>query len=127
MASSLMSLLTRSSTGGWKPDTQDAGAAIANETFIPKDVGEEIDQAFANVQHALEHAGSKGWAQVYKVLTLSTSIPEQHEHIVRNLKKWQPDEKRATWTEVGVAHLGLPAMRFEIEVEAYDPEGAKKA
>lgn len=100
--------------------------SLADGTAFPKDIAAEIDQAFANVEYALRDAGAKGWSQVYKVLTLSTSIPEQHEHIVRNMKKWMPDH-RATWTELGISHLGGgEAMRFEIEVEAHDPEGARK-
>lgn len=94
--------------------------------MFPSNIADKIDQAFANVEHNLKDAGSKGWSQVYKILTLSTSIPEQHEHIVRNLKKWMP-EHRATWTEAGVSHFGNGGMHFEIEVEAYDPEGAKNA
>lgn len=34
-----------------------------------------------------------------------------------------PDHQ-PVWTEVGVKELGLPTMNIEIEVEAYDPEGA---
>ena len=40
--------------------------------------------------------------------------------------KWMPDHK-PIWTEIGVAKLGLDEMRVEIEVSAYDPEGAKSA
>ena len=105
-------------TGGWDPRKHDVEASLVNSTAFPTSIAEEIDQAFANVDYVLKYAGAKGWSQVYKVLTLSTSIPEQHEHIVRNLKKWMPDH-RATWTEAGISYLGGgPAMRFEIEVEA---------
>lgn len=31
------------------------------------------------------------------------------------------------WTEIGVAKLGLDEMRVEIEVSAYDEEGAREA
>jgi enamine deaminase RidA (YjgF/YER057c/UK114 family) len=37
-----------------------------------------------------------------------------------------PDHK-PIWTEVGVAKLAAEGMRVEIEVVAYDPEGAKSA
>lgn len=112
-----------SGQGGWansQPDLATAGPRF------PSDIGEEIDQAFRNVESNLRFAGGQGIAQAYKVLTLSTDIPSQHDHIVRNLKDWFPD-RMPTWTELGVSHLGGgPPMRFEIEVEAYDPEGAAK-
>jgi enamine deaminase RidA (YjgF/YER057c/UK114 family) len=110
--------------GGWHPtDFEVYADGTAN---FPRDIGAEIDQAFENQETNLKFAGGKGWSQVYKVTTYSTNLPEQHEHIVRNLKKWLPDRK-ATWTEVGVKELGAPNMRFEVEVEAYDPEGASEA
>jgi enamine deaminase RidA (YjgF/YER057c/UK114 family) len=31
------------------------------------------------------------------------------------------------WTEIGVTKLGAPGMNVEIEVSAYDPEGAQEA
>lgn len=124
----LSSRLILSGQGGWTHaplSESDLQSALANNTLIPTSVSEEIDQAFANVDFVLKKAGGKGWSQVYKIITLSTSIPEQHGDIVRNLKKWMPGEvPHATWTEIGVAHLGNEKMRFEIEVEAWDPEGA---
>lgn len=86
---------------------------------------EEIDQAFSNVDYNLKNAGGKGWEQVYKVVTYSTDIRPQHHRIVENLRKWMPNHT-AVWTEVGVAQLGLDDMHFEIEVEAFDEEGAKE-
>jgi enamine deaminase RidA (YjgF/YER057c/UK114 family) len=93
-------------------------------TLIKEDLLEEIDQAFSNVDHNLKHAGGKGWEQVYKVVTYSTDIRPQHARIVENLRKWMPNHN-AVWTEVGVKQLGLGTMHFEIEVEAFDEEGAK--
>lgn len=109
-----------SGQGGWDPAQPDMDTAGVR---FPADIAAEVDQAFRNVDMNLRFAGGKGWSQVYKVLTLSTSIPEQHDAIVRNLKAWMADHA-ATWTEAGVSHLGAEGMRFEIEVEAYDPEGA---
>ena len=94
--------------------------------MFPLKVGEQIDNAFKNVERNLKHAGGKGWSQVYKVITYSTNIPEQHEFIQANLKRWMPSHA-AIWTELGINHLGAPAMKFEIDVEAYDPEGAAAA
>lgn len=113
-------MLTRSFlTGGWDCHTTESDPTGT----IPEDINAEIDQAFANVDHNLKHAGGKGWSQVYRVVTYSTSIPEQSERIIYNLRKWMPDHC-ATWTELGVKELGLPTMHFEIDVEAYDEEGA---
>ena len=41
-------------------------------------------------------------------------------------RQWMPDHA-PIWTEIGVKQLGAPDMRVEIEVVAYDPEGAKSA
>ena len=43
-----------------------------------------------------------------------------------NFKKWMPNHK-VIWTELGVAQLGVPEMKVEIEVVAIDSEGAGKA
>ncbi|KAI1392943.1 YjgF-like protein [Hypoxylon trugodes] len=102
--------------GGWDRQTLE---------FSPK-LDEEIDQAFENVQENLKHAGGKGWTQVYRVVTYSTDIKATHQRIVENFRKWMPDHQ-PVWTEIGVKELGLPIMHFEIEVEAYDPQGAAEA
>ena len=60
------------------------------------------------------------------MVTYSTDIGSAHEHIVRNLRKWMPGHK-AIWTSLGVKALGGgEQMHFEIDVEAFDPEGASK-
>ena len=86
-------LIEISGQGGWDPKTE----------VIPDKLSDEIDQAFSNVQLALETAGGKGWEGVYK-LRVYISVrgedgwPEFAEHIVGNLKKWCPvseaEEKR---------------------------------
>ena len=104
-------------TGGWVPET----------SKIHEDLDEEIDQAFANVEHCLKHAGGKGWSQVYRVNLYLTDINERAVvACVRNLKKWCPNH-RPLLTCIGVKQLGLPGMRVEIEVAAHDEEGAKAA
>lgn len=108
--------------GGWDRTT---GA-------ISADLDAEVDQAFANVDANLRHAGGRGWPQVYRVATYSTDIRGTHDAVVRNLRRWMPDgedgapKPKPVWTEIGVAALGLDTMHFEIEVEAFDPEGAAK-
>jgi enamine deaminase RidA (YjgF/YER057c/UK114 family) len=114
-----------SGQGGWDRSKEVDLANIGS--IFPANIGDEIDTAFSNADHNLKHAGGKGWSQVYRVVTYSTDIPSQHEHMVRNLRKWMPDH-HAVWTELGVKELGGgEAMHFEIDVEAYDPEGASAA
>ncbi|KAH6713243.1 endoribonuclease L-PSP [Leptodontidium sp. 2 PMI_412] len=103
--------------GGWNPE---------NGVYF-KEINEQIDQAFANVDRNLKDAGGKGWSQVFRVN--SYHIPLNNEALAamtRNFKKWMPDHA-PIWTCVGVTRLGDDDMRVEIEVSAYDPEGAKAA
>ena len=111
-----------SGQGGWNPEQTE----MDPENLIKDNLVEEIDQAFANVEHTIKNAGGKGWPQVYLVRTYSTNIEAQHQRIVENLKKWMPNHT-PVWTEIGVKQLGVDAMHFEVEVEAFDPEGARKA
>lgn len=51
------------------------------------------------------------------------------ERFIGNLKKWMPDHQPLL-TAVGVSKLGAgesAGMRIEIEVAAFDPEGAAVA
>jgi hypothetical protein len=51
-------------------------------------------------------------------------MKSQMDHIVRNLRKWMPGHA-AIWTALGVKELGAGSqMHIEIDVEAFDPEGA---
>lgn len=110
-------------SGGW--DAKDT-SEIDPETVIAATLEEQIDRAFANTNFALEHAGGKGWSQVYKIVTYATDLQAAHERIVFNIRKWAPNHK-PIWTELGVKELGLPTMNFEIDVEAYDPTSSKAA
>ncbi|KAL5620966.1 hypothetical protein FOBRF1_004212 [Fusarium oxysporum] len=86
----------------------------------------QIDLAFENVDKALKAAGGKGWEQVFRVNSYHTEItPEVGQRMAENYKKWMPNH-RVIWTQIGVKQLGVPTMHCEIEVSAYDPEGANK-
>ncbi|KAK5997634.1 hypothetical protein PT974_02998 [Cladobotryum mycophilum] len=111
-----------SGQGGWNGEKTE----VTFDSLIEGDLIQEIDRAFENCDRNLRHAGGKGWSQVYRVVTYSTNISSQHERIMYNMRKWMPDHN-ATWTELGVKELGSPQMHIEIEVEAYDPEGAADA
>ncbi|KAI1746907.1 YjgF-like protein [Xylaria castorea] len=106
-----------SGQGGWNPDGGD----------IPRDIEAQIDQAFANVDLALKTAGGKGWAQVFSVRSYHLPLNDEAlAAVVRNFKTWCPGHQ-PLWTCIGVQRLGEDNMRVEIEVQAFDPEGAKKA
>lgn len=97
------------SSGGWNPTSGE----------IKKDLHEEIDQAFENVDYNLKNAGGQGWSQVFRVHTYHTDMSDEAlEHMVKNLRKWMPDHQPVL-TVVGVAKLGREDMRIEVEVSAY--------
>lgn len=97
------------------------------ELVFPETQLEQIDQAFHNVATALKAGGGKGWEQVYRVNSYHTEItPEVGQRMAENYKKWMPNHK-VIWTQLGVAQLGVPQMKVEIEVVAIDAEGAAKA
>lgn len=76
---------------------------------------------------ALKTAGGKGWSQVYRVNSYHVPINnEALEAMLRNFKKYMPNHQ-PLYTCIGVPRLGEDDMRVEIEVVAYDPEGAAAA
>ncbi|GAB7331524.1 hypothetical protein MBLNU13_g02920t1 [Cladosporium sp. NU13] len=96
--------------GGWDPQTG----------VFYKEINEQIDQAFANVDLNLKHAGGKGWSQVFRVNSYHVPINDEAlAAMTRNFKKWMPDHS-PIWTCVGVTRLGEDDMRVEIEVVALD-------
>ncbi|KAJ4251048.1 hypothetical protein NW762_011698 [Fusarium torreyae] len=98
-----------------------------NTLDFSDDVLEQIDQAFENVDKALQAGGSKGWEQVFRVNSYHLQItPEVTKRMSENYKKWMPNHK-PIWTQIGVKELGAPNMAVEIEVVAHDPEGVSKA
>ncbi|KAG8161222.1 hypothetical protein KVR01_009486 [Diaporthe batatas] len=100
-----------SGQGGWVYETGE----------MREDTEDQIDQAFANVDHILREAGGKGWDQVYKVNSYHVALDDRAlEAMTRNLGKWMKKHK-PLWTCVGVAKLGGgDAMKVEIEVQAFD-------
>lgn len=101
-----------SNKGGWDRLTE----------AFPAEIAKEVDQAFDNVQHTLEHAGGKGWEQVYKariyiVSGETASFEEIAGEVIRNLKKWCPNHQPLL-TAVEVKRL-YNDMKIEVEVEAH--------
>jgi enamine deaminase RidA (YjgF/YER057c/UK114 family) len=99
--------------GGWDPKTG----------IYFKEINEQIDQAFANVDLNLKDAGGKGWSQVFRVNSYHIPLNDEAlEAMVRNFRKWMGPNHQPIWTVVGVTRLGDDDMRVEIEVSAYDPK-----
>lgn len=97
--------------------------------MFPKDLKAEYEQAFKNVDLALKTAGGKGWSQVFRVNSYHTNLEDTAVVtglMIEGYNKWMPDHA-PIWTQIGVKQLGAPDMHVEIEVIAYDPEGAKSA
>lgn len=110
-------VLSYQNKGGWNPE----------DGVVYKDINQQIDQAFANVELALKDAQGKGWGQVFKVISYHLPLNEEAlEAMLRNFKKYMPDHK-PIWSCVGVTRLALDDMRIEIEVVAHDPEGNSDA
>jgi enamine deaminase RidA (YjgF/YER057c/UK114 family) len=98
-------------TGGWDPSTG----------VIHREINAQIDQAFANVDMNLKHAGGKGWEQVFRVNSYHLPLNDEAlDAMVRNFKRYMPSHQ-PIWTCVGVTRLGEDDMRIEIEVVAHDP------
>ncbi|KAF9630177.1 hypothetical protein BFW01_g358 [Lasiodiplodia theobromae] len=104
-----------------------AGGFYDADLNISQLVPEQIDQAFVNVDTALRDAGCKGgWAHVFRINSFHIQLDQEaQDAMVRNFKKWMPDN-HPVWTCVQVGRLGDDRMRVEIEVSAFDPEGAKE-
>jgi len=110
-------VLSHQIKGGWNPE----------DGVVYKDINQQIDQAFANVELALKDAQGKGWSQVFKVISYHLPLNEEAlEAMLRNFKRYMPDHK-PIWSCVGVTRLALDDMRIEIEVVAHDPEGNSDA
>ena len=98
---------------------EETGGLDTITEVIAAELDQEVGRAFANVQHTLEHAGSKGWEQVYRVRIYLVALDnESLELVVRNLRKYCPNHQPIL-TAVGVAKLALEGMRIEIEVAAH--------
>jgi enamine deaminase RidA (YjgF/YER057c/UK114 family) len=96
-----------SGQGGW------------NDSFqFPESVEEEIAQVFRNVEATLATAGA-GWEHVVHVNSYHVEgfPPEVNDTMVKMFRHYMPDHA-PIWTQLGVAALGLPAMRIEIRVTA---------
>ncbi|KAL4901592.1 hypothetical protein BDW74DRAFT_170051 [Aspergillus multicolor] len=63
-------------------------------------------------------AGLKGWEDVYLVRSYHVDMGSSYDYVVEKLKTRIPGH-RPVWTAIAVPCLAFPAMRIEIEVEAF--------
>ncbi|KAJ5691883.1 YjgF/Yer057p/UK114 family [Penicillium macrosclerotiorum] len=97
--------------GGWNRDTGG----------IYREINQQIDQAFDNVEYSLKDAGGEGWSQVFRVVSYHVPINDEAlAAMVRNFEKYMPGHQ-PIWTCVGVPRLSEDDMRVEIEVVAHVP------
>ena len=63
------------------------------------------------------------WSSVFSIKSYHVGGAEEQEEIFeamkKNFDKWMPDHK-PIWTLLGVARLGLPEMKVEIDVVAWE-------
>ncbi|KZM22045.1 uncharacterized protein EKO05_0007882 [Ascochyta rabiei] len=97
-----------SGQGGWDRATEE----------YPEQLSEEVDQAFNNVEHALQQAGGKGLEQVYKLrIYITVPLDEIAEPIIRTMKE-RFTAHGPLLTVVQVVAL-YKLMKIEIEAEAH--------
>ncbi|KAL2829402.1 YjgF-like protein [Aspergillus cavernicola] len=100
---------------GWDPSTSQ----------IHTEINAQIDQAFANMQLALENGDGKGWSQVFRVNSYHLPLNDEALNaMTRNLRKNMTDHQ-PIWTCIGVSRLAFDDMRAEIEVVAHDEEDTR--
>lgn len=97
---------------------------------FPKDLGEEIENAFKNVEQSLKHAGAaKGWKAVYSVQTFQSvsRVPSGDEFFTA----FMPIKERYTagtapiWTAMSVPELYGGAAIEVVVHAAIEPLQAK--
>lgn len=107
-----------SGQGGWDDDFR-----------FPDSLEAEIVQAFDNVERTLAQAGAT-WRDVVSVnsyhVASSRSIIEEHNPVVVEQFRRRMGDRAPIWTELGVAALGAPEMRIEIEVTAVAGQDATR-
>ncbi|KAL1655563.1 hypothetical protein SLS61_002028 [Didymella pomorum] len=96
-----------SGQGGWDPFTEEISKSISNE----------VNQAFNNVEHAVQLAGGK-MEQVYRVrFYITVPLDDIVEHLVRNMKeRFKGHSPLLTCVQVVALYK---TMRVEIEAEAH--------
>lgn len=96
--------------GGWDRLTEE----------FPEDLEAEFDQAFDNVEHALQQAGGKGLEQVYKLRVYITEpLEDCLEHFARILKGRPAFKNHGPLITVVQVKGLFKTSRVEIEAEAY--------
>jgi enamine deaminase RidA (YjgF/YER057c/UK114 family) len=98
-------------------------AGFDEDGHFPEALTDEIKMAFNNVERTLRTAGAT-WSDVFQVTSYhvpTTKQPGLGDHLptmVAMLRRHLPDQP-PLWTCLGVATLGEPEMRVEINVTAH--------
>lgn len=104
-----------SGQGGWTRNLENGCV------FTYKNLEEEIEEAFTNVEVVLNSVGSS-WKDVYSVTSYHTKLGSTIEvatgSMVKLFKK-HIGERAPLWTCIGVEALADPKMNVEIVVTAY--------
>lgn len=100
-----------SGQGGWDDDIQ-----------FPDALEDEIVRAFDNVERTLATAGA-GWRDVvavnsYHMQAEDDTIGDAHNRVMVDQFRKRMGDRAPIWTQIGVAALGAPKMRVEIQVTA---------
>jgi enamine deaminase RidA (YjgF/YER057c/UK114 family) len=94
--------------GGWDKDFE----------FRYKNIEEEINKAFDNVEHVLNSVNSS-WKDVYSVTSYHVPLNNEITSLLPKLFKKYIGDRAPIWTCVGVSELGEKEMHVEIVVTAY--------
>ncbi|KXS95886.1 hypothetical protein AC579_10578 [Pseudocercospora musae] len=87
--------------------------------FISKNLEEEYDQVFENVDVAFQEAGGKGMEQVYKfVVYMKPHNEEGGKRLMKAGEKWFPNHKPKV-TAVGVQDLAYEGQHVEVDASAH--------
>jgi enamine deaminase RidA (YjgF/YER057c/UK114 family) len=96
-----------------------SGHTGLNETMEhSRNIEEQVDAAFANVETTLKAAGVKdGWKAVFNMTSYHTSLADEHmEAVMKSHRKYVGDN-RPCWTGVAVNDLAEEAA-IELQVQA---------
>lgn len=104
-----------SGQGGWTRNLENGCE------FTYKNLEEEIEEAFTNVEHVLNSVGSS-WKDVYSVTSYHVNLGNTRDVALGKMVKSFRErigDRAPLWTCLGVEALGDPKMNVEIVVTAY--------
>lgn len=104
--------------GDWVRVSGQVGIDTKTHGF-PKDFGEQVRLAFANLDVVLKASG----ASLGDVVEITTyQLDMTHFQDVVDARNEIFGDHRPAWTALGVSALALPSVQFEVSAVAYAPE-----